>query len=94
MVISNFQLGSDIARPSENPYVGGSIPSLAINGIIKLRPPMRWPFSFHLYIHLFFAKTLSSLYFQFVPTMQPSDFGGLNHRSALRRLLRSRLRRI
>jgi len=28
---SDFQLGSAIDRPSENPCVGGSIPSLAIN---------------------------------------------------------------
>jgi hypothetical protein len=52
--ISNFQLDSVIGHPSENPCVGGSIPSLAINKIKKLRSPMRWPFSFtHAFTHAF-----------------------------------------
>src|SRR6266498_4315364 len=46
MDISNFQLDSVIGHRTENPCVGGSIPSLAINKIKKLRPPMRWLFSF------------------------------------------------
>ena len=46
IVISNFQLSSLIGHPTENPCIGGSIPSLAINRIRELRPPMRWPFSF------------------------------------------------
>jgi hypothetical protein len=54
MDISNFQLDSVIGPPTENPCVGGSIPSLAINRIKKLRPPHRWPFSFtYAFTHAF-----------------------------------------
>jgi len=38
MVISNFQLGSVIDHPTENPCVGGSIPSLTTSRIKELRP--------------------------------------------------------
>jgi len=54
MDISNFQLDSVIGHPSENPCVGGSIPSLAINRFKELRPPIEWPFSFtHAFTHAF-----------------------------------------
>src|SRR5215510_16145028 len=46
MIISDFQLDSVIGHPTENPCVGGSIPSLAINRIKQLRAAQSCPFSF------------------------------------------------
>jgi len=51
--LSRFRLdpvGSVIDHTTENPCVGGSIPSLATKRFKSLRPPSRWPSPFHLYI--------------------------------------------
>src|SRR5262245_22458225 len=69
MVISNFQLGSVIDHPSENPCVGGSIPSLATNRIKKLRAAFALPF--------FFVNPTANL-FRFSLCSGPDVFGGLD----------------
>jgi hypothetical protein len=46
IVISNFQLDSVIGHTTENPCVGGSIPSLAINKIKEVEAAAMLPFLF------------------------------------------------
>ena len=43
MVIRNFQLGSVIDHPTENPCVVGSIPTLAINLFNRLQTSIFYP---------------------------------------------------
>jgi len=61
MDISNFQLDSVIGHWTENPCVGGSIPSLAINRIKNLRPSHRWPFSFTYTFTYTFTTTMAGI---------------------------------
>src|SRR5262245_24560504 len=55
------QVAQLVEQRTENPCVGGSIPSLAINRIKNLRPPHRWPFSFTYTFTYTFTTTMAGI---------------------------------